>query len=73
MKEEEAKEKGINLEPLKEEQKKLAKLVSTKDGFDFKNCTRFAGIVTETLKTREVIAAIAILDENMQIVEAKYA
>jgi deoxyribonuclease V len=72
MKEEEAKDRGIDLEPLREEQKKLAKLISLKDGFDFKNCTRFAGIVTETLKTREIIAVIAILDENMQVVESKY-
>lgn len=73
MKEEEAKERGIDLEPLKEEQKKLSKMVSLKDNYDFKNITRFAGIVTETLKTREVISAIAILDENMQEIESKYA
>jgi len=73
MKEEEAVEKGIDIEALKEEQKKLAKLVTTKDAFDFNNATRFAGIEIETLPTKEILVAIAVLDENMELVEEKYA
>ncbi|MEM4152682.1 MAG: endonuclease V [Candidatus Pacearchaeota archaeon] len=73
MLEKEAIEKGIDIEALKEEQRKLAKLVSCKDAFDFNNATRFAGIDLETLKTKEILAAIAVVDENMEIVEEKYA
>ena len=73
MLEKEAVEKGIDIKALKEEQEKLAKLVVLKDAFDFKNATRFAGIDLETLKTKEILATIAVLDENMEIVEEKYA
>jgi deoxyribonuclease V len=72
MKEEEAIEKGIDLEKLKEEQKKLAKSLEIKDTFDFSNCQRFAAIVVESLKNRELIAAIAVLDEDMKVIEDKY-
>jgi len=72
MKEEEAIQKGIDLEKLKEEQKKLAKLLELKDAFDFSNCQRYAAIVVESLKNRELIAAIAILDEDMKLIEDKY-
>jgi len=72
MKEEDALAKGINLGALKEEQEKLSKLVELKDAFDFKNATRFAAIVVETLKTKELIAGIAILDEDMNLIEDKY-
>lgn len=73
MLEKEAIERGIDIKTLKDEQKKLAKLVVLKDAFDFKNATRFAGIDLETLKTKEILAAIAVLDENMELVEEKYA
>lgn len=73
MKEKEAIEKGIDIEKLKEEQRKLAKLVSLKDAFDFNNATRFAGVDLETLKTKEILATIAVLDENMELIEEKYA
>lgn len=73
MKEEDAVAKGIDLEKLKEEQKKLSKLVELKDAFDFSNCQRFAAIVVETLKNKELIAGIAILDEEMKLVEDKYS
>lgn len=73
MLEKEAVEKGIDIEKLKEEQIRLAKIVSTKDAFDFNNATRFGGIDLQVLKTREILAAIAVLDENMEIVEEKYA
>lgn len=72
MKEEDAVAKGINLEALKEEQIKLSELVKIKDAFDFKNATRFAAIVVETLKSKELIAGIAILDEDMKLIEDKY-
>lgn len=73
MKEKEAIEKGIDIETLKEEQTKLSKLVVLKDAFDFNNATRFAGIAIEFLKTRELLASIAVLDENMECIEEKYA
>lgn len=73
MLEKEAIEKGIDLEKLKEEQRKLAKLVVLKDAFDFNNATRFAGVTVETLKTKEIFSVIAVLDENMELVEEKYA
>ncbi|MCX8193977.1 MAG: endonuclease V [Candidatus Pacearchaeota archaeon] len=73
MLEKEAIEKGIDIESLKSEQEKLAKLVSLKDAFDFGNATRFAGVDLETLKTKEILATIAVLDENMELVEEKYA
>ncbi len=72
MKEEEAIEKGIDLEKLKEEQRKLAKELELKDAFDFSNCQRYAAIVVESLKNRELIASIAILDEDMKLIEDKY-
>lgn len=72
MKEEEAIEKGIDLEKLKEEQKKLAKSLEIKDTFDFSNCQRFAAIVVESLKNRELVASVAVLDEEMKVVEDKY-
>lgn len=73
MLEKEAIEKGIDIGALKKEQEKTAKLVVLKDAFDFKNATRFAGIDIETLKTKEILASIAVLDENMEPVEEKYA
>ena len=73
MLEKEAIERGIDIATLKKEQEKMAKLVVLKDAFDFKNSTRFAGVAIETLKTKELLASIAVLDENMEIVEEKYA
>ncbi|MGB9708090.1 MAG: endonuclease V [Candidatus Pacearchaeota archaeon] len=73
MLEKEAVERGIDIESLKEGQRKLAKLVSCKDAVDFSNATRFAGVDLETLKTKEILATIAVLDENMETVEEKYA
>jgi deoxyribonuclease V len=72
MKEEEAIQKGIDLEKLKEEQKKLAKTLEIEDAFDFSNCQRYAAIVVESLKNRELIASIAVLDEDMKLIEDKY-
>ena len=71
MKEEEAVQKGIALEPLKEEQKKLSKLVSLKDSFDFSQATRFAGIVCETIG-KDLIVAIVILDEKLEEIDKKF-
>lgn len=73
MLEKEAIERGIDIESLKQEQKKLAKLVVLKDAFDFNNATRFAGIEVNTIKTKEILVSIAVLDENMELVEEKYA
>ena len=72
MKEEEAVQKGIDIEKLKEEQRKLAKTLEIKDTFDFSNCQRYAAIVVESLKNRELIASVAVLDEDMKLIEDKY-
>lgn len=72
MKEEEAQEKGIKLEALREEQKKLAKAVVLKDSFDFKLTQRFGAIIIEVID-REILASCVILDENMNVIEEKYA
>jgi len=74
MLEKEAIEKGIDIEGLRAEQRKLAKLISCKDIINFKNATRFAAIETAVIpERREIVAAIAVLDENMNIVEEKFA
>ncbi|MFH1823178.1 MAG: endonuclease V [archaeon] len=72
MKEEEASEKGICIEALKQEQRKLAKLVSLKDAFDFNLATRFAGIDIQVLE-KEILVSIIVLDENFEVVDNKYA
>ena len=71
MLEKEAVEKGIAIEALKAEQKKIAKLVSLKDAFDFKLASRFAAIRTEALG-KEILASIVVLDEKLEIIEEKY-
>ncbi len=74
MKEKEAIEKGIDLETLRQEQKKLAKTLSLKDEFDFNSAIRFAGIDIVFIQERkELVAVIVVLDENMEVIEEKYA
>jgi deoxyribonuclease V len=74
MLEKEAIEKGIDIESLKAEQKKLAKNLSLSDPFDFNNATRFAGIDIQTdMEKKEITAVIVVLDENMETIEEKYA
>jgi deoxyribonuclease V len=73
MLEKEAVERGIDIDTLKKEQEKLSKIVVLKDAFDFGNATRFVGVDLETLKSKEILASIAVLDENMELVEEKYA
>lgn len=73
MLEKEAVERGMDIATLKKEQEKLSKIVVLKDAFDFGNATRFAGVDLETLKSKEILASIAVLDENMELVEEKYA
>lgn len=73
MKEEDAIKKGIDIEALKAEQKKLAKAVSTEDAFNFENTTRFCAIHTTALQeTKEIIASAVVVDENLELVEEKY-
>lgn len=73
MLEKEAIEKGIDIEGLKAEQRKLAKTVSLEDLFDFENATRFAGIdVQVDIEKKEIIAVVIILDENLETIEEKY-
>ena len=74
MLEKEAIERGIDIGALQNEQKKMSKFVSCKDAFDFANATRFAGVDIQFLeKSREILAAIVVLDENMELVDSKYA
>lgn len=74
MLEEEAIKKGIDIESLKAEQKRLAKNLSLKDEFNFDNATRFAGVdILVDQKNKRMIAAIVVLDENLEPVEEKYA
>jgi len=73
MKEEDAIEKGIDIEALKAEQKKLAKAVSLKDVFNFENATRFCAIHIMALQeTKEIIASAVVVDENLELIEEKY-
>ncbi len=73
MLEKEAIEKGIDIESFKAEQEKLAKSISLEDPFNFENATRFAGIdIQADPEKKEIIAAIVILDENLEAVEEKY-
>lgn len=72
MLEQEAEKKGINLETLKEEQKKLASQVSTKDSFDFSQATRFGAIITEIMG-KDIIAVCVILNENLEVLEEKFS
>lgn len=74
MKEEEAIKRGINIEALKEEQRKLAKEVSLKDAFDFNNATRLCGVHVEILQeTREILATAVVCNEHLEPIEEKYA
>lgn len=74
MLEKEAIEKGIDIESLKAEQEKLAKTISLEDPFDFNNVTRFAGIDVQTdIEKKEITATIVVLDENLGVIEEKYA
>lgn len=72
MKEKEALEKGIDLEKLKEEQKKLSKLVSLKDSFDFTVCQRYGGIICETIG-KELVATVVVLDDKGEVVDKKFS
>jgi len=72
MEEEEAIKRGFDIEELKREQLKLAKLVSLKDAFDFNLASKFAAIHTETFTPKELIASIAILDADLNILEERY-
>ncbi|MEM2018011.1 MAG: endonuclease V [Candidatus Pacearchaeota archaeon] len=72
MLEKEAKERGINVSALKKEQEKLAKQVSEKDAFDFKNATHFGAIITETMG-KEILAVAVIINENFETIEKKFS
>jgi deoxyribonuclease V len=74
MLEEEAIKKGIDIEGLRAEQRRLAKTLSLKDEFDFDNATRFAGVdILVDTNNKRMIAAIVVLDEDLEPVEEKYA
>ncbi len=66
-----AKKFNINLQKLEIEQKKLAKAVSLKDVIDFNLVDRIAGCDTISLNGK-IIAAIVVLDSNLQPIEQQY-
>ncbi|MCS7134360.1 MAG: endonuclease V [Candidatus Pacearchaeota archaeon] len=72
MLEEEAKERGINIEALRQEQKKLSKQVSCRDAFDFSAATRFGAIVTYPIDDK-LLASAVLLNENLDTIEKKFA
>lgn len=72
MKPNEAEKKGIELESLRKEQRKLAKAVQCKDIFDFNLAEKFLGIVSET-NNKEIIASVVLLNENLEVLESKFA
>jgi deoxyribonuclease V len=72
MLEKEAIEKGIDVEALKNEQKKLVKNVVLKDAFDFKFVQRYGSIITEIVG-KSILAVCVVLNENLEVIEEKYA
>lgn len=66
-----AKKFNIDLHKLGMEQRKLAKAVSLKDAIDFNLADKIAGCNTIVLGNR-IIAAIVVLDKEMQILEQQY-
>lgn len=66
-----AKKYNINLHELEEEQKKLGKTALLKDAIDFELADRIAGCDV-AFTDNKIIAAIVILNKDMQIVEQQY-
>lgn len=64
--------RGIDLEKLKDEQLSLSRKIVLKDAFDFENAKFFAAIHTETFDT-SILATASVLDENLEVIENKYA
>ena len=64
--------KKIDLEKLKDEQLSLSRKIVLKDAFDFENARLFAAIHTETFNS-SVLATVSVLNENLEVVENKYA
>ena len=71
-KEEIAKRFNIDLKKLEEEQKKLAKLVVVKDSLDIEGVRCIAGIDVTTIG-REVVASIATVNPEFEVIEEKFA
>lgn len=66
-----AKKFNIDLRKLELEQRKVAEAVSLKDAIDFNLADRIAGCDTAIVNNR-IIAAIVVLDKDMQILEQQY-
>ena len=62
---------NINLHELEEEQEKLGETAALEDAIDFELADRIAGCDVVFIDNK-IIAAIVILDKNMQIIEQQY-
>jgi len=71
MRPEEAIEKGIDLESLKKEQRKLSKSVSQKDTLN-EPIQKIAGIIAETTG-KDILAVVVLLDEQFNVIEKHYS
>jgi deoxyribonuclease V len=66
-----AKRYGLDLEKLKQEQVKIAKLLKIKDIIDFSLTEKIAAIESITVKNR-IISAIVVCDKDNNIIEQQY-
>jgi len=66
-----AKRYGIDLDKLKQEQIKIAKILKIKDSIDFSLTEKIAAIESITVKNK-IISAIVVCDKDNNIVEQQY-
>jgi len=71
MEEEEAIKRGIDLEKLKKEQKKLAKSIQIKDSIDFSLAERIAGI-SGVFSGNMMFCGIIVMNPSLEIIEQQY-
>lgn len=73
MLEQDAVKRGMDIEKLKAEQRKLAKLVVAKDSINFDTVKFIAGISTFIdEKSKSIIVGIVVTDENLEVVEQRF-
>jgi deoxyribonuclease V len=66
-----AKRYGLDLDKLKQEQIKIAKIIKTKDSIDFSLTEKIAAIECITIKNK-IISAIVVCDKENNIIEQQY-
>jgi deoxyribonuclease V len=71
MEEDEAKKRGIDLEKLKKEQKKLAKSIQLKDNIDFSLAERITGI-SNVFSGNIIFCGIIVMNPSLEIIEQQY-